>query len=118
MELIEIVKNVEAANSAIEKLGLNPYNERKPFAVTISVRSLHGPLHQLGKGNSAFFYDYRHIWDALIWTFGDLGRAILENPDYEAFDSEEGTSTFISEFETKGEYKERVIAYVNVIDMR
>ena len=118
MELIEIAKNVEAANAAIEKLGFNQDNERKPFAITISVGSLNAPCHQLRKDNSAFFYHYRHIWNALVWTFGDLGRAILENKDFEASENDEDTSTFTTEFETNDEFKERIIVYVNIHDMR
>ena len=116
MELIEIAKNVEAANSAIEKLGLNQDNERKPFAITISVFSYHSvKLVNLRKDNSIFFYHYRHIWNALVWTFGDLGRAILENANFEAFEYEENISSFIAEIK---ENDERVRVYVDVRDMR
>ena len=118
MELLEIVKNVEMANSAIEKLGLNQNSQQKPFAISLSVGFLQGPCHQLRKDNSAFFYDYHTLWNALVWTFGPIGREITENRDFEAFDNDEDTSTFITEFETNDEYKERVIVYVNVHDMR
>ena len=118
MKLIEIVKNVEAANRAIEKLGLSPDNRRKPFSITISIGSLHRPCQQLRKDNSAFFYNYRHIRNALVWTFGDLGRSVLENKDFEAFENDEDTSTFTTEFERNDAYKDHVIVYVNVHDMR
>ena len=118
MELIEIVKNVEMANSAIEKLGLNGDSRRKPFAITLSVGSLNRPCQQLRKYNCAFFYNYRSLWNALVWTFGDLGREILKNPNFEKFDSDELFTTFTAEFETNDEYKERVIVYVNIHDMR
>lgn len=115
MELIEIAKNVEATNSAIEKLGLNPDNERKPFAILVSVGWLNAPIHQLRKDNCAFFYDYHNLWNALVWTFGNLGRAIIENKDFELLDSDENISTFATEFEFEND---RVIVYVHVRDMR
>lgn len=115
MELIEIAKNVEAANRAIEKLGLNPDNRRKPFAITLSVLSSHSiELTSLRKDNSLFFYDYRSIWNALVWTFGTIGREILENADFKAFEFEE-TSSFIAEVKIDNE---RVRVYLNVYDMR
>ena len=111
MKLIEIAKNVEATNHAIEKLGLNQDNERKPFAIMISVGWLNAPIHQLRKDNSAFFYHYRHISNALVSTFGDLGRAILENNEFEVFDYDENMSTLTTEFEFDND---RVIVYVHV----
>ena len=115
MKLIEIAKNVEAANHAIEKLGLNRDNEHKPFAIMISVGSLNARIHQLRKDNSAFFYDYQNIWNSLVWTFGTLGYAILENNDFEVLDYDENISTFTTEFELDND---RVIVYVHVRDMR
>ena len=115
MELIEIAKNVEAANSAIEKLGLNRDTSRKPFAIMVSVGRLTGRIHQLIKDNSAFFYHYRHISNALVCTFGDLGRAILENNDFDVLDYDENISTLSTEFELDND---RVIVYVHVRNMR